>query len=480
VVKNNVLDLLLINPPLSLDERYGRKVGRKVGGHLPPLGLAYLAGYVRNKGYTVKIIDGPASELSTNDIVEQIKSDKPKIVGITSLTTTFIRAINLAEEIKKNVPTTMVIVGGQHVTIVGGDIYKDTQAFDVMVYGEGELTLIEILENYKNGTFLQNRDRIKGLIYLDENQDVKTTPSRELIQDIDSLPMPAWDILPVEKYKPLPNNYKRLPALSVMTSRGCPFKCIFCSASSVFGKSIRMQSPQTIVNEIKYLIKNYGVKEISFWDDTFTVNRKRMVDFCNLMIKEKIDVVWTCYARVSSVDLELLKLMKKAGCWNVFYGYESGSQKLLDIIQKGVTLDEIRKVNAWTKEAGIEIRGSFMIALPGETPELAEETIKFAIELDPDYAQFSITAPYPGTVLYEEADQYGKLDANLSKYTGWEAVFVPHGYKNEEEIYKMAKHAFRAFYFRPRYILGRIKKIKSFEDIRRYFQGFKFIRGFTD
>ncbi len=479
-VKNNDnLDVLLIYPPLSLEERYGRKVG-KVGGHLPPLGLAYLAGYVRSEGYKVKIIDGPASELSTEDIVERIKKDKPKMVGITSITLTFFRAVKLAEAIKKNVPETLVIAGGQHVTIMADQVFEDCKSFDLLVIGEGELTLTEILENNRRGTLEQNKPNIKGISYLDKNGKIVTTAPREVIKDVDSLPMAAWDLLPIKKYRPLPNNYKRLPALSMMTSRGCPFKCTFCSASAVFGKNIRMRSAKKIIEEIKYLIERYGIKEISFWDDTFTVNRKRMTEFCNLIITEKIDLTWGCYARVNTVDFELLKMMKKAGCWSVFYGYEAGSKVLLDNIKKGVTLDQIRKANQWTKDAGIEIRGSFMIALPGETPELAEQTIKFAIELDPDYAQFSITTPYPGTVLYDEAPKYGALDANLSKYTGWEAVFVPYGYKNKEEIYKMAKHAFRAFYFRPKYVLGRIKKIRSFEDIHRYFQGFKFIRGFTD
>jgi radical SAM superfamily enzyme YgiQ (UPF0313 family) len=239
---------------------------------------------------------------------------------------------------------------------------------------------------------------------------------RPLIQNLDALPFPARDLLPMDKYIPLPNQYKRKPVANLMALRGCPYQCTFCSANAVFGCSLRMRSAQRVYDEIKQLVDTYGIREISFWDDTLTVNKKWLHELCDLIISNHLDITWSCYARVNTVDLDLLKKMKKAGCWNIFYGIESGNQELLDRIKKGITLDQIRNAVKLTKKAGIEVRGSFMIALPGETPEMAHKTIDFAIELDPDYAQFSITTPYPGTELFEQAKQYGELSGDFSKF----------------------------------------------------------------
>ena len=237
-------------------------------------------------------------------------------------------------------------------------------------------------------------------------------------------------------------------------------------------------SPARVIAEIKHLMERYGAREISFWDDTMTIRKDWMMEFCDRLISEGIDITWTCYGHVNTITEELLFKMKKAGCFNIFYGYESGDQGLLDMVDKGTTLDRIRQVNQWTKEAGIEIRASFMLGLPGETPELARKTIDFAIELDPDYAQFSLTTPYPGTSLWHQAKNYGNLKTDFSEYHGWSAVFLPSGYKNREELLSMEKEAMRRFYFRPRYILNKLKKINGMVDLIRYIKGFRFALGF--
>jgi radical SAM superfamily enzyme YgiQ (UPF0313 family) len=197
------------------------------------------------------------------------------------------------------------------------------------------------------------------------------------------------------------------------------------------------------------------------------------------MIREDVDVTWTCYSRVDTVNADMLKLMKKAGCWNIFYGFESGNQELLDMIDKKITLEQIRQVSKWTKDAGIEVRASFMIALPGETPEMAKKTIDFAISIDADYAQFSITTPFPETKLYEDAKKHGIVLNDFSKYNLWEPVFIPFGYKDKKEIEDIGKLAVRKFYFRPKYIIGRIKKIRSFSDFTRLMNGLSMAIGFV-
>lgn len=479
------MDILLIYPPLSINERYARNVGN-VGGHLPPLGIAQLAAFLNEKGINTDIVDALASNLSVGDIIKKIGESKPKVIGLSAITPIFFRAVQIAKAIKKRFPHLMILIGGHHVTIMPKQIMKENKCVDLLVYGEGELTLLEIMEKYKKSnfkikSFLSNDkllSKIEGICFRKKGK-VIITKKRELIKNIDFLPFPARHLLPMNKYIPLPNQYKKYPVVHMVIIRGCPFNCSFCSNNSVFGRKVRARSPRKVVDEIKHVIKKYGARDISFWDDMMTFNKKWMMEFCNLLIKEKIDVTWTCYSRVDTVDEAMLRKMKEAGCWNIFFGYEAGSQELLDNIKKGITLDQIRKTNDLCKKIGIEVRASFMLALPGETPELAQKTIDFAKELNPEYAQFCITTPFPGTELYREAKKYGTLSKDFSEYNIWEPVFVPKGYKNREEIENMEKKAMRSFYYRPSFILNKIKSIRSLEDVKRYLGGFKLLLGFT-
>ncbi len=476
-------DILLIAPPFSLGDRYGIKTKDKdIGGHLPPLGLACLAAFIREYNFSVEIIDAPALELTVDDIIKLVEEKNPRVIGITSLTSRFNKAVDIAKKIKmkRNV---IIILGGVHATILSEEIMNQYDCFDILVYGEGECTLLELMQELKlndyRGISVRVLKSISGIVFHSKNKVIKTKP-RIPITDLDSLPFPARDLLPMDKYIPLPNNYKRKPIAHMVAIRGCPFNCTFCSNNKVFGRKIRFRSPQKVLEEIKYLKEKFSTKEISFWDDTLTVNRTWIIDLCNLITKENLDITWTCCARVDTVDKELLNLMAKAGCWNIFYGIEAGDQALLDNINKGTTIEQIKNAVKWTKEAGIEIRGSFMLALPGETPELAKKTIEFAKELGIDYAQFSITTPFPGTQLYNNVEKYGKLSKDFSLYNLWGGVpFIPTGYKSEEEILEVSKHAMRSFYLRPRFILSKLKKIRSFEDIKRYFKGLRFVLGFT-
>lgn len=478
------MDILLIYPPLSVKERYGnRKIGQS-GGHLPPLGIAGIAAYLKERGYAVGLVDALALDMTDEDICRYIAANKPKVVGLSALTSMFHRALVLTSAIKQQFPKILTIIGGQHATIIGEEIFSQTSCFDIIVSGEGELTTLELMNIYKDIGYDREElmhsplvEQIKGLIFK-KNEAIIRTPHREPIADIDSLPFPARDLLPMEKYIPLPNQYKRLPTVHMVTTRGCPYPCSFCSASAVFGKRIRQLSPQRVIDEIRHVMKEYGANEISFWNDAITINKDWMIEFCEMILSEGLDITWTCYGHINTVTKEVLLKMKEAGCFNIFYGYESGEQGLLDTIDKGTTLDKIRQVNQWTKEAGIEIRASFMLGLPGETPELARKTIDFAIELEPDYAQFSLTTPYPGTALWKQVKEYGNLTTDFSEYHGWSAVFLPYGYKDREELLSMEKEAMKRFYFRPRYILNQFKKIRSVVDLIRYIKGFRFALGF--
>ena len=475
---------MLIYPPLSPKERYARDIG-DTGGHLPPLGLATLAAFLQENNVVVELIDALASGLNDNDIIDIVTKEKPKIIGVSALTPIFHRAVMLIKKIKSHFPNILFIVGGHHATIDWKNILP-MKIFDIVVIGEGEITTLELISLYRRFEFSKHKllldneclREIKGIAFNFNNEVILTNP-RLLIDDIDILPYPARDLLPMEKYLPLPNQYKHLPIVHMVVIRGCPFSCKFCSNNAVFGRKIRARSPIKVVQEIEHLKNEYGAKDISFWDDMMTANKSWMNEFCDLLIQRKVNVTWTCYSRVDTVSKELLQKMYDAGCWNIFFGYESGDQELLNIIGKGITLEQIERANKYCKDIGIEIRASFMLALPGETPEKALKTIKFAKKLNPEYAQFCITTPYPGTELFIMAEKFGKLDKNYSKYNIWEPVFVPYGYKGEEEIKKMEKFAVRSFYLRPRCIYNHLTRIKTWEDFQRYLKGVRFLIGFS-
>ncbi|MBI5144905.1 MAG: cobalamin B12-binding domain-containing protein [Candidatus Omnitrophica bacterium] len=481
----DMLDILLIYPPLSINERYGKRRLGRVGGNLPPLGLAYIASFLREHKFNVDIIDGPTSEMTEEEILKKIKLLQPKVIGLSAMTSVFKRAAELARKIRSKFPDTLIIIGGHHASILPIESLSDNPSFDILVYGEGEHTLLEVMHKFRDTDFNRHKflndyailEGIKGITFRKINQ-IKQTFPREAIEDLDVLPPPAWDILPMHKYIPLPNQYLRRPVVHMVSTRGCPFECSFCSAGCVFGTKIRALSPVRLVDVIKYAKERFGAREISFWDDCMSVNKKWIIELCQLMVEEKLNVTWSCYSRVDTLNRDILLLMKKAGCWNIFYGFESGNQELLDITGKRITLEQIRQVNQWTKEAGIEVRASFMIALPGETPEMAQKTIDFAIALEPDYAQFCITTPFPKTKLYEEAQRYGRISADFSRYNIWEAVFIPYGYRNKAQIEAMERMAVHKFYLRPRYIWGRIRKIRSFTDVIRYLKGLRMLIGF--
>jgi len=479
------MDALLIYPPLTVDERYAKKSLGNVGGHLPPLGIVYLAAVLRQNGFKVSLIDGPASGLNEEEILKEIEKIGPKVIGISAITPLFHRAIRLAENIRARFSDILIVIGGHHVSIEPIKALEEYPSFDIAVYGEGENTMLELVKNYQKYNFERRAflsdfnllNSMDGVVFRRLGQVIMTHP-RTLIKNLDDLPSPAWDLLPMDRYIPLPNQYLNKPVINMIAIRGCPFHCSFCSTHAVFGNSLRFLSPERLIKQIEEAKSNFGIREVSFWDDSLTVDKKWLLDFCEEVIRHKLNITWTCYSRVDTVDKDILNRMRAAGCWNIFYGYESGNQELLDGIDKNITLEKIREVNRWTKEAGIEIRAAFMIALPKETPEMARKTIDFAISLEPDYAQFTITTPHPKTKLFQEAKKYGTLSADLSKYNHWEPVFVPYGYKNKEEIKKLHAEAFRRFYMRPKYFYGRLKKIKSLSDILRYLDGLKVIFGF--
>lgn len=466
------MKILLISPNLSAKERYGKALG-KVGPATEPLGLAYLGAVLKARGDDVKIIDAAPMDYSLQDISEDVSRNKYDWVGITWLTPMHLIAKETINAVKKAHPHAKIIVGGPHVTIMPKETMEDAPEIDYAVIGEGESAIAELCDAIEGKMKISE---VKGIAYRAKDNIHLASP-REFIKDLDSIPLPARELLPMERYKPAPTYYQKLPSHVVMTSRGCPYRCVYCSKIS--GRLYRHHSISRVLQEVELLINNYNAKEIIFRDDTFTVNKDFVTGLCNEMLKRGIDkkIKWTCMTRVNLVDLELLKLMKKAGCWSIHYGIESGSQRLLDLIKKDITLEQAKDAVKWTRKAGIETKAFFMIGLPTETKEESLQTIQFAKELDPDWIQCTITVPYPGTELYSLAKANGTLKSldwsNYQTWAGWsdkELVYVTTG-RNQEELKQLQKQALRSFYLRPKVILRMLKQLKSGSMLKMYFAG---------
>ena len=468
------MNILLINPNLSLSERYGMLA--RVGPTTEPLGLAYLAAAIHKAGHKVKIIDAAPLHYKPSDLVRELETENHDIIGITLMTPMYLCAMEVVRSIRKVDKKVKIIVGGPHVTIMPEETLKNNKDIDYAVLGEGEHTIVELIDAIKNKR--KNFSKIKGIAFFDkrENKVVVTAP-RPLEYNIDKFPLPARALLPMKLYTPTPTYYQKLPSYIVLTTRGCPFRCVYCS--KIFGNTVRYHSVERVIREINILIEEYEAKEIIFRDDTFTTNKKYVVKLCKEMIKQEISkkIQWTCMTRVDLVDEELLWIMKKAGCWSIHFGAESGSQRLLDIVQKGITIDQIRKAFSLTRKLGLKTKAFFMLGLPTETREESLQTIRFAKELDPDGVQFTMTIPYPGTKLFELAERSGDIKSfrweDYQSWGGWtnrDLVYVTEG-RTQGELKELQRRAPREFYLRPRIILRSILSIRSWDILKSYLYG---------
>jgi anaerobic magnesium-protoporphyrin IX monomethyl ester cyclase len=456
------MKIVLINPAITSAERYGEDIGA-IGGHQAPLGICYLAAFLEKNGYAVSLIDAEAEGLDNGKVLNKIRAFRPDAVGITSTTVAFQRARDLALDIKRYDSCIPIIIGGSHVTANP----RETLVFECFDYGvvkEGEITLFELLKALEDN---RPSGDMQGLVYRKAGE-VIISPMRPYIRELDLLPFPARHLLSgIKRYLPPLGSYIAKPVVSMMTSRGCPYQCIFCD-NNVFGRNVRYHSPAYVASEIENVVDAYGAREIFFLDDTFTVNKERTRGILSLLRKKNLKIRWTCMTRASDVDRELLKEMKEAGCWQISIGVESGNQKVLDFIKKGIKLEGVENVVKWSYEAGIYVKGFFMLGHPIDTPRTIDETINFAKSNPFSDVVVTITTPIPGTELYSMARRYGTLrDDDWSKFSYWKPVFVPHGL-TEDYLYKKQRQFYAGFYLRPGIISRQIKKIRSISQLSGY------------
>jgi anaerobic magnesium-protoporphyrin IX monomethyl ester cyclase len=452
------IKITLINPPQKTDFPQ------------PPLGLAYVATALEKAGYEVEIIDAPALKLTTKETIRKVVDNGVDFVGITAMTPTICSAIEIARGIKENDNSKFVFMGGAHVTALPKKTLEDFPEIDVIVIGEGEVTTPILIKRVKNKKNLRN---VLGIAYR-EDRKIIVNRLRPIIKNLDGLPIPAYHLLPINKYRPYPPHGKKLPYMAIMTSRGCPFRCAFCS-KSVHGKIYRAKSPKAIIEEIKYIKKRYRIKELLFYDDTFTLNRQRIIELCNEMIKNKINIPWSCETRVNLVDKELLSKMKRAGCYIISYGVESGNQKILNNIKKDITIEQIKNAFKITRDVGINIVSYFMLGCPGDTEKTIKQTIEFAKELDANFTQFSICTPFPGTEISNIINQ-NMIDWNKFTYVSNRSEMIPvvlSKHLTRRQLKKWYNKAYKEFYLRPTYLLKIILRTRSIDDIKVNINGIK-------
>ncbi len=472
------MKVLLMSVPYTTEERYGKTIKKLVGPSLlPPLGLAYIAAVIRKmEDVDVRILDTAIENMDMTDIKEFLEKNRFDLIGISMMTPMYGKFLKLIKQIKPITKETPILVGGPHASILPVETLKENPEVDYTVFGEGEAIMPDLILHLQGKKKIED---VEGIAYRQGN-DIKLNKPKKLIENLDTLPFPALDLLPIKKYIPAPSTYRRLPTLHMIASRGCPFYCTYCSAQSIFGRVHRAYSPKRMMDELEWIIDKYGAKDIFFLDDLFTKDKEWVHAVCDEILKRGIHkkICWSCSTRVSMVDYEMLKKMKKAGCWQIHFGVESGSQRLLNLIKKGITLEQSKNAMKICRKAGIQTRAYFMLGLPTETREESLQTIRFAKDIDPDYVKYSLTTPYPGTELFDIIKKEGNLKTEsweLYKTMGGlgedsERPYTPKG-RTSKELNELQKRAHKEFFLRPKIILRFLFNIRSFDELKVYAKG---------
>lgn len=459
----------LIIPAWVPEEIFSSKVSGSQINYWQPLGTLYVAASIMKAGHEVKFLNG--AFMSHAEIMNEVSSFRPDIIGIYSTTFGWKKAVFTASEIRKCAFETRpyIAAGGPYPIAVQEKCLVDSSDIDAVVTGEGELTMVEIMDRLSGGASL---DGVEGVAFRKNGAIIKNPP-RPLITDVDSIPFPARDLLgDAMNYIPPPATYRRKPVAVMITARGCNRRCIFCfqiDKERIHG--VRFRSVENVMAEIELCLKQ-GYREIKFLDDTLAADYDRAMQIAMEIKRRKLRFTWFASACVHQVDARLLQAFKQAGCWAILFGAESGVQKNLNAVRKGITVEQTRNAVRAAKEAGLTVYTPFLFGLPGQTFDDGMKTIEFACELNPDIANFHALTPFPGTELYDNIEKYGTMSGDLTDFTYQGAAFVPFT-MTREEIAQLRQIAFRKFYSRPSYILKKILALRNINDLKAYAKGAK-------
>lgn len=453
------MKVLLILPPYL--DLYGRS---KISVQpYFPLGLGYIATALKHAGNEVSLIaDAKGTFLSS--VIAAIEDFSPDIIGFSSMTTNYPNAVETAREIKKkySIP---IVIGGHHVSAYKDKILKEQQEFDFVVYGEGEETVVELVECLSHN--IKDLSGIKGLIWRND-KEILTNHPRPLETNLDRIPFPARELVDLSKFS-VHSHVAEGKSATIITSRGCPFNCNFCSAHLVEGRRYRAHSVNYVLSEIEMLINKYNIRNIVIQDDTFTFDRNRVEEICREIIKRKLNFKFGCLSRVDVMDEALAGLLKRAGCNIVMFGIESGDKEVLKKMKKGATIEKARYAIQACNKVGLKSFASFVIGFPSDTGESMQRTIDFAIELKPTLVAFNPLVPFPGADIFDETIH---TPATIDGWKKYLTVDVPpfsfvKGLTTED-IYKIVQRGHRQFYLRPGQIWKIITSIRSLIELKGY------------
>jgi anaerobic magnesium-protoporphyrin IX monomethyl ester cyclase len=434
--------ILLIHP-LGYDARSAKRDISRVANLMPPLGLASIAAYLESCGFHADIVDCFAHPDSGEKIDAYVRQYRPKFVGATCTTAGFLDAVRIFGKIKEVCPETLTVAGGPHVSALREPIIRDYPSVDYVVVGEGETPLRRLMETQGNP------EGIAGLVYRRDGEVVFSGFQKDLL-DLDMLPLPAYDKIEgfPHRYQLPIFNYPRTPNTSCISSRGCPYQCSYCDRS-VFRRSFRYNSADYLYRHLQLLRQKFGIRHINFYDDQFTFNRERVVAFCRRLIDEPLGMTFNCAVRAEHVDPELLASMKRAGCWMISLGIETGDPDLLAQHRQNADLDMMSRTIRQVHQAGIRVKGLFMIGLPGETEQSFRRTMDYVFSQPIDDLNVAKFTPFPGSPLYERIHSLGQFDESWEKMDCMHTVFVPHG-MTAEDIERLFMEFYRRYYTRPK------------------------------
>lgn len=459
----------LVIPAWVPEDIFSSKTASSQINYWQPLGTLYVAAVLLEAGHEVRFFNG--AFLTHDAICEGMKTFNPGLIGIYSTTFGWEKARKAAKDFKAILgKQVFVCAGGPYPIAVQEKCLADAgTSMDAIITGEGEYSTLDLVGRLEDGKGLEG---VQGIVYRSNGKIIKN-PARPLIADLDALPFPARDLLgDAGKYIPPPATYRRKPVAVLMTSRGCNRNCIYCFQIDKTRKSgIRYRSVENVIKEIRHCLDR-GYREIKFIDDTLAADYDRAMRLAHEIKAARLDFTWFASACVNQVDKPLLRAFRDAGCWAILFGAESGVQKNLNTIRKGTKLEQIRAAVKAAQEAGLKVSTPFMFGIPGETYEEGLQTIQFAIDLNPDIANFHAITPFPGTYLYDNLEKYGQLSDELSDFTYQGAAFVPYT-MTREEIMELRRLAFRKFYGRPSFLLGKLLELRTPHDLAVAFKSMK-------
>ena len=444
--------ILLMNPP-GFNGREFIREGRcnqeegAWGTLWPPITLATTAAMLEEKGNEVKIFDCAAQKIRIADLMSKISERNFRLIILATATPSIDNDLFLVTEISRAVPGAKIAVIGTHVTALANDCLSRTEGLDFVIRNEPEESLGFLVNALRCGNGFKG---IRGISYKDGDGKVFHNPSRPFIQDLDSFPFPAWHLLDLEKYK-LPLIGEKFLILAPI--RGCPYSCTFCTAQTYYGGKLRKKSALKVVDEIVYNIERFNINQFFIWADTFTADRNYVKKICEVIQERRLRIGWTCNSRVDTVDLDLLKQMARAGCWMISYGLESGNQTTLDIVKKKISLRQSRDAVNMANDAGIKVAGHFLLGLPGESEKDLDETIRFALSLDIEMAQFYCAVPYPGSSLYSLASNNGWIEGRSFKGFRQDNAVMNLPGLDSSVVNDYRRSGYLKYYLRPKMLL---------------------------